>query len=579
MQRLVAILVGVAVSLAGIGLAAAERRQEKFRASLVEATRVDMGVTLHVVRQSADGAKVRRPTPENTVRTHHVGGMVQIGGVPEGWNVATMGEPPRAFYCGPSARPVVWMCSEAQEPLILHADGAPKWTLIQGSEGAGKSVTLVMWTALRVLEHVGRDATGAITVPTTPRFRAVKKEARRLWPATWYRWRERDRAFAFHAGPTVQVVSAVQRSEESGSPLQGDSLDWCASDELQDHFSLEADIMSRGRGSDRYLRLCTSTSKDYSEWRDYRAIVAASPLWTFVRMLGMASPFVDRSFWHEYRASGTVTEREWRRRILAEDVGPERQVYFNWRRTFDNGRPANLTRIPAGAVDITRDVLKAWGGAAILVGHDPGKRQHVSEFLKAYRLPGQKDPLPRWFVVDEVTTIESTTGAHVGAVRDRLRTRWGCNLLDRHGKPDPDSPVALVRVDPHTRSGDDHPDASVYTTWRAAGLMTLAAGYQPGTSKPQVIKRDARINLVNTLLAATAAVGEIRRLFVALDEAGHPVAPQLVKALETMERNEAGKAEAEKKDADDLSHWPAALGYALWQVESGRVHKLLEEAA
>ena len=38
-----------------------------------------------------------------------------------------------------------------------------------------------------------------------------------------------------------------------------------------------------------------------------------------------------------------------------------------------------------------------------------------------------------------------------------------------------------------------------------------------------------------------------------------------------MERNGDDKAEADKKDGNDRSHWPAAVGYALWQIESPRL--------
>jgi hypothetical protein len=556
-------------------LAVRQNRVEKTVAAATQTDRVDMGVTLCVVRQSADGKKVSAPSPDAVVRIIPLGGMVEIG---KGG----------ARYVGPSENPVVWMCSEAQAPLILH-DGTRLWSLIQGSEGAGKSVALVMWSGLRVLENVGRDVTGGLTVPTGPRFRAVKKEIKKLWPKHWYRWRERDRAFVFHAGPQIQVISAVQRSEEGGSPLQGDSLEWCGSDELQDSFALEADIMSRGRGSDRYLRLCTSTSKDYSEWRTYRDIVRSSSEWTFTRMLGMESPFVDRDFWERIRRSGTVTEREWNRRYRAMDVGPEKQVYYSWRREFEGGKPAGLRAIPANAVDITAETLRAYHpNIGLLVGHDPGLRQNVSVFLKAFRLPG-RDTRPRWYVVDEITSPESTVHAHAQHVLKRAREQWNCNGLDRTGtQPDPRAPQVLVRIDPHTRGGgDSHPGPSVGMTWRSLGMIAKAAAYKPGSADPAQINRRDRIDLVNTLLSATDAVGEVRRLFVAIRTAplwpaeeadGGIAAPKLVKALETMEFNAAGKAETEAKDSDDLSHWPAALGYALIGPE-GRLIGMKHEVA
>jgi hypothetical protein len=62
-----------------------------------------------------------------------------------------------------------------------------------------------------------------------------------------------------------------------------------------------------------------------------------------------------------------------------------------------------------------------------------------------------------------------------------------------------------------------------------------------------------------------------RRLLVACDDTGRPAAPALVKALESMERNAEDRGEHEKKNGDDLSHWPAAVGYALWQIEHPRL--------
>ena len=113
--------------------------------------------------------------------------------------------------------------------------------------------------------------------------------------------------------------------------------------------------------------------------------------------------------------------------------------------------------------------------------------------------------------------------------------------------------------------------------WRSLDLIARAAAYKPGGSTPITIKRNSRIDMVNTLLCAKAGGPELRRLFVALDAKGDAVAPRLVEAFETMETNEAGKAERDKKDANDRSHWPAALGYALWSVEAKRLGLTLDQ--
>lgn len=116
-RGLVAIVVGVLVLL-GTGLASAERRLDKARAADARVERVDMGITLHVVRKPDDGTKIgKAPRPDQILRTHHLGGMI-----------ATDRRGTRLV--GPSRNPVVWLCSEAQEPLILHRDDGPLWKLI-----------------------------------------------------------------------------------------------------------------------------------------------------------------------------------------------------------------------------------------------------------------------------------------------------------------------------------------------------------------------------------------------------------------------------------------------------------------
>ena len=556
-----ALLVLLMAGLIG-GPAFIERRQAREMEAMAKVDKVDMGVRLVVVKKDPIAGEELIPgLPRMTqVRAPiNLGGLVQV-------------DRDGARIVGPSKAPVVWHVSELQARLILHADSEPLWSLIEGSEGSNKTATLARWVAVRVLEHIGQNVEGGITAPTTARLGHVKEEIAKWWPARWYRFNKNDSCYRFHCGPRVQLVSAVQRSEEAGSPIQGANWVFHAGDEFQDHFSREADIEARGRTArdGRYKRINTSTPKDSSEWRTFRDKCATSTMWGACRMLGMDSPFVSDKHWQNLRAAGTMTEREWKRRVLAMDVGAERAVYFNWRRNFDNGKPANLGAIPDGARDITADVLAAYGrNVAMLIGHDPGTRQHVSMFLKAYRLPSQRkgDDRPRWFVVDEVTTPESTVHAHASVVLKRLRDRWHCHGFDHMGRPDPNAPIALVRIDPHTRGGEDHPGADVASIWRGLGMNARAAAYKANSVEPATIKRRTRIDLVNTLLSATAEVGEVRRLFVALNDDGTIAAPHLVKAFETMEFDAAGKAETEKKDADDLSHWPAALGYALLAPE------------
>ena len=589
MCRLLALLVGIAV--ASSSLAWAEQREEKAINAARATDYIDMGIRLIVVER--DDVNGTRLVPGNTQRLREVdryerGGIVKLYLDADGKRAA--------HIVGKSRSPATWYASRAQADLILH-DGDAQWALVQGSEGSGKTTVLAMWVAFRVLEHIGFNREIGISAPTGPRIENVRKEIAKYWPPRWFTWSERHRRYSFHAGPVVQFLSGVARSKDLGSQIQGNNWVAAASDELQDHFDEEPNIEARGRSAPDvtrngrfcpawYPRLCTSTFKDSSEWRTFRAACvansnAASPTWCVTKLLGMDSPFVSPAHWIKLRDSGTMTPREFQRRVLAMEVGPESQLYHCWRRATNDNEPLNMRPLPLGHVDVTAEVLAASGpNIQLLIGHDPGKRQHVSVFLKAYRFPEdvrRGDMRPRWFVVDGVTSPDTTMHSHVQEVLKRVRDKWSCNQLDRKGNPEIGGRQALVRIDPHTRSGDEHPGRDVYTIWRQHGLIAKAAAYKPNSIEPMTIKVESRIDLINTLLCATDARGEVRRLFVLCDDKGvfekgiNRAVESLVDAFESMERNEAGKAEWEDKDKTDKSHWPAALGYAVWHLEAPRL--------
>ena len=479
---------------------------------------------------------------------------------------------------------------------------------MQGSEGSGKTTALAMWLALRVLEHIGHGREIGLTAPTGPRLLTVRKEIERYWRPSWFDFRARENFYRFHAGPIVQCVTAVAKSKDLGSPNQGNNWVAAGHDELQDHFEREPDFETRGRSAPSvirngrlveawYPRLCTSTFKDSSTWRTFRSACVANsnepnPTWAVTRLLGTASPFIPAAHWEKLRTSGTMTPREFRRRVLAEEVGPESQLYHCWSRG-ENGT-GNLCLLPSldmslHVEDVTADVLRPYSppgvNMQVLCGHDPGKRQHVTVYLKAFRFASdvrRGDNRPRWYIVGETTTPDSTIEAHVAEVLKRLRTQWRCNELQRdmNGKQSsaPAPRQALVRIDPHSKSGAAHPGSDVYAIWRSFGIKALAANYDG--ARPAQIKVESRINLVNTLLYAISDTEDgVRRLFVACNEHGEPMTKNagqpehVVDSFESMERNEMGEAEHERKDRSDKSHWTAAVGYALWQVERDNVHR------
>lgn len=508
---------------------------------------VNACVRLHVVSSKLTGG----PTYEMSdgrrfeiLRTHHRGGVIDTKASPPvmhrdaGWNEAT-----------------TWICSEDQERIILHGDDAARAHLVIGSEGSGKTTALALWHALRWFENFGEGREGGQTAPTLNRLGLVKAEILKLWPEPWRRFCNRDDFTGFELcdGSRIRFVSTAPRPEKSGSPIQGYNWSWAGRDEVQDQVEVHSDIESRGRaakdGGTYYKQLGTATAKDSPDWRTFRDELKAGGAWSFGSLLIERSPFVAPGFLESKRRSG-MTDREFRRRYLAEDVPPESRLYFNWNREH------SLRPVPLGAQDVTSIALRAKTGNprhALLVGHDPGTAKSASVFLRAYKLVGERDPA--WFVVGELFTMHQTTEQHACSVLARCK-EFGCNVR-------PDSEIAHVRVQP-AGVAVDKPDLDVHRIFARVGLDTRAAQHKTDGTGTGVIDRESRIEMVNSLFCDAAGR---RRLFIACDEFRRPVAPKLVEALETMERDERGQISRDKRLDYDKSDTPDALGYALWPFE------------
>lgn len=516
---------------------------------------VDIGVEMHVVKQSPTGEHTLPSGLRVTVlRTHRWGGMLD-----------TKHSPPR--ICGPSVKPRLWFCSEDQEPIVMHDDAGPLGRLVIGSEGAGKTTALAMWHhRMWVKQGLGDHREGGQTAPTLNRLGLVKDEILKLWPGPWRRFVNRDdfTGFELADGCRIRFVSTAPRPEKQGSPIQGFNWSWCGRDELQDQVAVHADIESRGRAArgGQYKQLGTATAKDDPHWRTFRDGLIAGGKWGLSRLLIERSPFVAPTFLADKRASG-ITDREFRRRFLAEDVPPESRLYFKWSREH-NLRPVPLV----GARKITSIVLRAKTGNplhALLVGHDPGVAKAASVYLEAYQLPGE--PLPCWWVRGERFTLHATCEQHALAVLDDVRG-YGCNQR-------PDGERAHVRAQPLGVS-EDKPDMDVYRVFKRVGLDIKAAQHKRDGTGTGHISRDSRIDMINILLCD--AVGR-RRLFIDCDDLRKPRAPRLVEALETLERDERGRPESDKRVDYDKSDPADALGYALWPWEKEAASSIRDAVA
>lgn len=479
----------------------------------------------------------------------------------------------------PANDPVIWYAGERQAEIIMRlyerdtTDGTR--TLLYSAEGGGKTVLMAQGLIAYVVGLAVSGQPGAVgaTAPTHERLQTFVKAicarvpmdtAKERFPGAWGTYYTEEREFRLASGHAIQCRSTKKQSEATGSPIQG--FTWLASfdDELQDTASngADADIESRLRGSKISFRLTTATAKDNPEWRTFRDTKQASDDWRILRLKYDENPFVWPEHWERMKANMSL--REWQRRGLAMDVGPERQTYLTWE------RDKNLLYLPEiGVEDLTAEQLARWnshgGPFNLLAGHDPGTIRDYTVLLKYLRIGRGK---PSWWVVGEHCTSRTETEEHVLSLRRFVREVYNSNDVDRRGSRS--GPQTLVSADPYSDSGNDtnRPDKSVYTIFRKHGFSIIPAAYATGGTGPSPIPKEAGIEMVCRLLCN--AEGE-RRLFIVRKKDGSPVAPMLVETLEMSERDAEGKAETQKKDVNDLSHPGASLRYALWRHEKPRM--------
>lgn len=532
---------------------------------------VDYGVTLHVVRQVKDGeagSQVIIGTPNVVLLETH-----QFGGV---WDRLQ-----RRWCPERRSNPVVWYASKEQAELAMHGKHEcrdtckvyvpsvdrgelPDKLLVYGAMGSGKTEAQSMWAVFRAFEMAGSNRQGLFTAPTADRTDVIYQAIVARCPPSWYSYRVKDKVFYLHLGVSLRLATTTQRSAEQGSPIQGWNISFHGGDEYQDQVAQWDNIAARGRSSPggRYMQLCTATAKDSPQWRAARDKLrtAKNPdgtsMWRITKLLGRTNPFVPPVFWKMFIESlGGETSRATRRLVYAEDVGPELATYPSWT------RERHLREVPLlGAEDITAQILRPYGAnLTCLVGHDPGRLVDCSTILKAYRLKGSEQYV--WWIVDEVRTEQSTSADHIKTLLRRLRKKWKLYREDHAGRIFPDSPRALIRIDPYGNS-DNRTDRTVKQWFNAMGIDTAtnaATSKRPGGYGR--IPKDAGIKMVDRLLACG-------RLYVDCDSRRQPVAPKAVQAFELEERDPTtGEAEIKKAHREDLSHYMATVRYALWLIE------------
>lgn len=331
------------------------------------------------------------------------------------------------------------------------------------------------------------------------------------------------------------------------------SIDWVAAfidEEQQVSDEAVADVIARGRDAPDgwYPILSTCTISDDPGFRSRLANYKTDPSIDVHALQVTANPFMPPEFIEQMKSS--MTPRQFRMRVLAQEEPPERATYPD----FDRRR--HVRPVPQiGAVDITQQLT----GGRVLIGYDPGALCDVSVLLKAFRVGDSAQPY--WWIVDEVVTRPGNPNKHAN---DLARHLW------RQYKLKPDDVV--IRADPHV-SGEHGATDDTYAEVRLSGFSVQYAVYKKNAPAAQAhrhgqLPKDARIQVVNTLLLNAR---DETRLFLDTDDMGRPRAQFTATSLEMSQRDDFGRAEMYKKGSDnDISHPTCALGYAIYRLEKAR---------
>jgi hypothetical protein len=442
--------------------------------------------------------------------------------------------------------------------------------LALGSPGAGKTMGAVTRALLMALDRP--NSTGGLIGPTGDRRQILWDAFLEVCPRAWIQdIRTSKKEIVLVNNTVVQVLAAKASSSQYGSPLQGRSFDWAVPDESQNIDDAgHTEIATRGRRAGGSYRIFeTATNAAVPAFRVRLEQFKANPLYRRINFTGYSNPWVEPEYWHKMR--GEMSTRDFREKILAEDVPPERLVYPRFSmaeniapagmlppKPADPARAATfwLNDIERKRLGRLRDVTEKLTferfnvASKYIIAQDFGVLINAAEVLKVYQ--AETGDL-FWWAIDEIT---SGGGTDLHAYK--LKNYY-------------DPSECVVIADPHFNSKES--DKSDYNIMREQGWETF-----PSTHGKISVKH--RIAMFNALLED--ADGR-RRFFVDCDGNGVPKCTRLVRSLVSSELNDYGEAEKDRKNgASDPSHWPSAVQFGLFHWErkrGGRDIKSLGEPA
>jgi hypothetical protein len=443
-------------------------------------------------------------------------------------------------YVGPPAKTELVKCHRGQVSLLTFDEKGVARVLALGAPGGGKTFAAVIRALLNCLERP--NSTGGLVAPTNDRRRILWNEFMALVePLGWIEYaNESKKQIRLRNGCVIDVLAAKKPSAQHGNPLQGRSWDWAVVDESQnvdDDAQTEIDVRGRRAGT-KYCVYETATNAQIPQFRIRLEKYKLSPVHRIIRYAGRENPFVEPGYWE--RLKSLMSEREYREKILVEDLPPEMLLYprFSFAETI-RPRPLNWA-------DVTEQLVMQMfklPGRRFVVAQDFGVLVNASILLKCYQEPNTGERL--WWAVDEITTYRSGADQHAKA------------LVSRY-----DASSLIVVADPHINSPDT--DKSDYNQFKNAGLVI-----KTGSPAGERIPKKHRVGMVNALLE-DATLQKKRRFFIDCDANRTASCPKLVQSFMAMQLGPGGEIEEVRKDHKDMSHWTAALGYGLFRWERVR---------
>lgn len=433
-------------------------------------------------------------------------------------------------------------CHKGQLSILLFEERAMR-VLALGGPGSGKTRVLVMKLGLKGLDRP--NSTWLFVGATADRKQILWDDFQDVWkPTGWVDEINETKGWIVLAnGARFLFKAAKEPSKAMGTPLQGISADGAGIDETQNvHDRAQRDVDERGRrAGTRYTVFETATIVDgLGHFARRRKEYESNPHKRIIRLNPLDNPFVEPGYWERFRES--YNERDWRQRIMSEDMPPEKLVAhaFSYEHNIrPRPRPGNDE-----FVDVTAELNRRYGTtksdgspARFRAGQDFGVLTNATIMLQAWRhkVTGKVS----WWAIDEISSRSHTSSEAHGR---KLAKGYSVDEV-------------VVIADPHFNTTDT--DKSDYEQFRRLGFNIHRA-----SAKNIMVKH--RWSMMNTLLCDS--LGN-RRFFIDCDEHRKPKCPQLVESFLTMETDEHGNLENVRKDYSDPTHWPAAAQFGMYPDE------------